>query len=295
MAYFSAARAARYLAVSERTVRNMINRGELQVLSTDPVRLDPEHVAQVLAVRQEAARLELVLQRTDAVALARETREMLRRHQGGVVLPEHRAAYQQRRLALAPMAAKTIFGVAALSAAQTDDGCRWCLTRQYADRLPGMWAPSAFSRGFRELFGQDPCEVCGPSLYAPVMRALRSRVHAGGVGPSEARAEVAAPVLRAEPRPARREAPAVAQPVQRGDDGKGMVQQRLKDVRTKLKTAERAGDRKYARELRQTLAALTADAARVDGRGAAPRGRKACGTPVGTRCECHTSDRRGQR
>lgn len=267
MAYFSAARAARYLAVSERTVRNMINRGELQVLSTDPVRLDPEHVAQVLAVRQEAARLELVLQRTDAVALARETRAMLRRHQGGVVLPEHRAAYQQRRLALAPMQAKTIFGLGALTAAQTDDGCRWCLTRQYADRLPGMWAPSAFSRGFRELFGQDPCEVCGPSLYAPVMRALRSRVHAGGEGPSEARAEVAAPVMRAEPRQAARRQPepsVKAEPCL-PDDGREMVARRLRETRSKLKAAERRGDQRYAKDLRATLNALVADARRVDG------------------------------
>lgn len=292
MAYLSAAHAARYLAVSERTVRNMIGRGELETLSTDPVRLDPAHVADVLAVRQQQVALELTLQRTDAVALARQTRAMLRRERGGVNLPEDLAAYQQRRLALAPMAAKTTFGLAALSAAQTDDGCRWCKAAAFG-RLPGMWAPTVFSEGFRELFGQDPCQVCGPSLCARAMDALRARVHAGGGGLLEARAQAPAPRMRAEPRPAAKQAPTPARPVQ-DDGGKGMVQRRLKETRARLKTAERSGDRQYATQLRRTLATLTADAARVDGRDAAPRGRKACGTPVGTRCECHTSDRRRQ-
>lgn len=295
MAYLSAAHTGRYLAVSERTVRNMINRGELETLSTDPIRLDPAHVAQVLAVRQQTAALELTLQRSDVVALARQTRAKLRRPREGGNLPQDVAAYQQRRLALAPMAAKTLFGLAALTAVQTDDGCRWCTTARYAQRLPGMWAPSAYGAAFEALFGGPPCSVCAPSLYAPVMAALRARVHGPAERPQEPSSQAPAPRMRAEPRPAVREAPTPARPVQQDDNGKAMVQRRLKETRARLKTAERAGDQKYARQLRQNLTALTADASRVDGRDAAPRGRKACGTPVGVRCECHTSDRRGRR
>lgn len=264
MAYLSAAHAGRFLAVSERTVRNMISRGELEPLSTDPIRLDPAHVAQVLAVRQDAAALELTLQRKDVVALARETRAKLRRPREGANLPEDVAAYKQRQLAFTPMAAKTIFGLAALTAVQTDDGCRWCMTAKYGRLLPGMWAPPAFSEGFRALFGQDPCEVCAPGLFAPVMAALKARVHPGGKRPQEARAEAPAPQVRAESRPARRQAPTPARPVQ-PDDGKGMVQRRLRQTRERLKEAVRSGDKRYAADLRTTLTALTADARRIDG------------------------------
>ena len=74
-----------------------------------------------------------------------------------------------------------------------------------------------------------------------------------------------------------------------------MVAKRRRETQARLTAARRAGDTRYAKQLKGQLDALTADAAKVDGREAAPRGRKACGTPVGVRCECHTSDRRGQR
>src|SRR5690606_9311344 len=125
--------------------------------------------------------LELLRLRKDAVALARETRKHLDRPYSGVNLPEHRAEDRQRRMALVPQTAKTLFGVAALAAAQSDDECRWCTAEQFG-RVLSTWAPTAFTPALRVLFDQDPCGRCGPRLYGAVMASLAARVHRGGGG-----------------------------------------------------------------------------------------------------------------
>ncbi|MFE1847719.1 hypothetical protein [Streptomyces sp. NPDC059515] len=293
MTTMTIAQAARHLGLSDMRVRQLVDSGELFVLpGTSPAKLSREHVETQRLLRREALLADLAARRRTPVQLAREARRVLFPREVGANLPQHQAEDQRRRMGLVPSEARQLFGVAAITAACAGEGCRWCLTAEFA-RLLGGWSPQEYSEGFAALFGQEPCERCGPALYGAVMAALRVRVHPGGERPSEVRSEPARPVTRAEPRPARSQPPTAAQPVQ-ADDGKPMVQARLRDVRAKLKTAERLGDQRYARQLRQTLTALTADAARVDGRDAAPRGRKACGTPVGTRCECHTSDRRRQ-
>lgn len=295
MRYLSVVQAARHLGVTERTARNLIVRGELEVASADPIRLDPGHVAEVLAVRQEAALLELERVRKDPLVLARETRAFLDRPYNPVNLPQDRADDRKRRMGLVSEAAKALFGAAALAAAQEEGaGCRWCRMRTFAD-LPGMWAPKAYGEAFRELFGAPPCASCAATFYKPVLEALRGRVHPGGTAPSVGRSEPAAPVMWAESRQAAERVPAPARPVQADDGGKAAIQRRRRQVQERLKAANRAGDSRYADQLARMLEGLRADAAVADGRSAAPRGRKRCGTPVGVRCACHTSDRRGQR
>lgn len=290
MGYLSAVAAGHYLGVAERTVRNMINRGELQVLSVDPIRLDARHVDEVLRARQADVMRSLVEGRQSAVHLARETRERLRyRPPVGVELPEHKRERQARAMALAPVAAKTVFGMAAMAAAQADDGsCRWCLSQSFAKVL-NSWAPEVFSEGFQELFSQAPCERCGPGLYGAVLASLEARVHPGRQRPPDPVAEavaaerVAALACAAEAvRPV-----AKAQPVQE-DDGRGLVAARLRTARARLKDAKRRGDRTYALRLAQTIRGLERDAAVVDGRvtASARPGTLRCGHLLAAGCSC---------
>ena len=286
--------AARHLGVTERTARNLIARGELEAASVDPVRLDPVHVAEVLRVRQESARLELVRARKDPLVLARETRKLLDRPYSDVNLPRHRAEDFKRRMALVSQPAKTLFGTAALTAAQSEDGsCRWCRAAEYG-RVLSTWAPTVFSPALAELFGQAPCQQCGPRLYGSVMAALRSRVHPGGERPAEGRAEPAVPVMRAQARPPVRRAPAPAQPVQDDDGGKAAIQRRRREVQSRITAARRAGDTKYEAQLRLQLMALTADAAVVDGRRSLKSrpGVLRCGHLLAANCSCPRASKR---
>lgn len=280
MGYLSAVQAGHYLGVAERTVRNMINRGELEVLSADPIRLDVRHVAQVLAIRQEAARSALEQLRISPVYLARETRRKLLRAESGFDTPERAQERRQRRLGMVSPEAKTTFGMAALAAVQSDgDGCRWCLSSEFA-RMLGGWAPEAHGEGFAALFDQEPCEVCGPRLYGAVLASLEARVHPGRHRPPDARAEAAAAVLPA-PRPE------PAQPLVGDGDGRELVARRLRETRARLKDAKRSGDQKYAIRLQQTLQALTADAARVDGPPVSAKpGVLRCGHLLAAGCAC---------
>ncbi|MDX3315201.1 hypothetical protein P1S61_40395, partial [Streptomyces sp. ME08-AFT2] len=185
MDVLSAVQAGHYLGVAEKTVRNMINRGELEALSLDPVRLDSRHVDGVLRMRQTDAHHDLARTRQTPVSLARETRLSLRPPRENKPLPDRVADQQRLKLALVPDRAKLLFGTAALNAALLDDGsCRWCAAMKFATVLK-TWAPEQYGDAFRELFDQVPCEVCGPGLYAPLMAALADRVNPPGRRPSE--------------------------------------------------------------------------------------------------------------
>lgn len=275
-------------------VRKLIERQELFVLSgTSPAKLSAEHVETVRMLRRETILHELGRKQKTPVHLAREARQVLFPSYLGANLPQHRAEEQRRRLSLVSSEARQLFGVASLTAACSGSGCRWCLAGEFA-RLLGGWAPTAYSEGFRELFGAEPCAKCGPQLYGSVMASLAARVHPVGVRPSEpALRPSAAERERAQEWVQQRAVTAAARPVQ-DDDGRGLVSRRRREVQARLKAANRARDTVYAAQLVRQLEGLRADAAAVDGRAAAPRGRKACGTPVGVRCECHTSDRRGR-
>lgn len=288
MSILSAVQAGRYLGVTEKTVRNWINRGELEVLSVDPVRLDSRHVHEVLKARQAAALADLAGRMQDPVRLARETRRVLHPRDLGANLPQDRAEAERRRLSLVSDVARLLFGNAALTAACSGDGCRWCRAQDFAKVLGG-WAPTQFSEGFRALFDQEPCEKCGPGLYGPVLAALAARVHPGGERPSAASVGPSAAERQAAREWAGRRAPVVAAtPVKdKDDDGKALVARRLREVRGQLKVAKREGDQRRAIRLQQTLRALTADAAVVDGRAAAARpGRLACGHLLAAGCGC---------
>jgi hypothetical protein len=291
MTYLSAVQAGHYLGVAERTVRNMINRGELEVLSADPIRLDSGHVHEVLLARQHEARYDLTQLRQTPVTLARETREQLHRSYGGVELPEHRTERQQRRMALVSGTAKLLFGTAALAAAQLDDdSCRWCRAASFAKVL-GSWAPTSYSEGFAALFAQDPCGRCGPALYGAVLASLEARVHPGRYRPPDAAAEAVAAAMPA----AAVSRPERAEPVQRGDGGKALVARRLRAVHGALKAARRRGDATYELALQAQLQVLTADARAVDGL-VASAARLSCGHLARAGCACaRRASSRGQR
>lgn len=284
MTAFTIAQTARHLGVSDSATRKMIGRAELSVLpGADPIRLDAGHVAAVLKLRQMAAVHDLTRRGSTAVRLARETRAvLLPGPRESKPLPDRAATSWNLRMSLVSVEARTLFGVAALTAVGAEDGCRWCLSSEFA-RVLGGWAPESYGEGFAVLFGQEPCERCAAGLYGAVLASLQARVHPGRHRPPDARAEAVAAALpaAAAPRPQR------AQPMQDVDDGKAMVARRRREVQARLTAAKRAGDQRYALQLRQTLTALTADAARVDGRPAAVRpGKLACGHALAAGCSC---------
>lgn len=301
MGVLSAVQAGRYLGVNEKTVRNWINRGELAVLSTDPIRLDSAHVDEVLRARQADAVADLVRRHRDPVFLAHEARRVLHPRDLGTNLPQDRAENERRRLSLVSDTARTIFGNASLTAALlTDDSCRWCRAADFATVL-NTWAPTQFSEGFRALFDQEPCEKCAPGLYAPLWEALRSRVHPPGTRPSApAPRASAAEREMAEQWARQRAVTAAAKPSRNDDDGRAWVAKRLRTERERLKAAKRSGDQRRAIQLRRAIQSLEADAARLDGRptvtAAASRpGRLACGHLLAARCACPRPSKRGQR
>lgn len=284
-------RAARYAGYSREGLRKVINRGELPVLpDTKPVKLSPADVEAFLRVKQEDALRDLVRRRQTPETLARDVRHKLL-HQDTTVLPDHVGEHQRLRLSLVPDAARHLFGTAALNAVFLEDGhgCRWCRATEYAEFL-GTWAPTAYGVAFRELFGQLPCEKCGPRLYGVVMESLRAQVHAGGERAADGRvAPSAAERERAEEWARQRAVTAAAKPVQQDDGGRALVAKRLRETRARAKAAKRSGDRAYALRLAQMARDLEKDAARVDGgavTASARPGRLRCGHTLASGCSC---------
>lgn len=276
--------AAKRLGLTEWGLRKAVTRGELRLLPiAGPGRLAAAEVERFRRARQAAALERLAARGTDLVQLARDTRRFLQPHPGD---PQ----FGVSRLGPDPVA---VFGAPALHAAcLPEPTCGWCASVVAAQMLGGE-AP-AYGEAMRALLG-EPCARDMERFARAELDKLAARVRPAGGGRSAGRSVSPAPTMRAEPRQAAREAPTAAAPVQ-DDDGRGLVARRLRETRARLKEATRSGDDARAIQLRLTLQSLTADAARVDGRdGDAPRGRKRCGTPVGTPCSCHTSDRRGQR
>ncbi|MEV2228391.1 hypothetical protein AB0H69_07400 [Streptomyces phaeochromogenes] len=286
METFTIAQAARHLGLSDQGVRKMIGRQELFVLAgTDPVRLDAEHVETVRLLRRESLLLDLTRRRRTPVHLAQDARRVLFPTTPDANLPQYKSEDERRRLSLVSADARQLFGVASLTAACTEDGCRWCTAQKFAEVLGG-WAPVAYTEGFRALFDQAPCERCAPGLYGTVMASLAARVHPGRHRLPDARAEAIAAALPAAPAP--RPQPAQpAQPIQGGDDGRALISRRRREVQERLTAAKRSGDQRYAIQLRQTLNALTADASRVDARPVSSRpGTLRCGHLLAQNCSC---------
>jgi hypothetical protein len=276
--------AAKRLGVTEWAVRKAVVRGELRELpAAGPARLDADEVARFGRARQAAALERFTAKGTDLVQLAVSVRSFLRPYPG------------DPRGTVSTLGADVVavFGPAALHAAGVaEPACSWCASVVAAGMLGTD--PPAYGDAMVALLGK-PCARDMERFARTQLDALAVRVHAPTGEVPARRAGALAPQMRAESRRPVREAPAVVQPIQGDADGRDLVASRLRETRAKLTAARRAGDRRYEGQLRLALQSLTADASVVDGRTAAPRGRKACGTPVGVRCECHVSDRRGQR
>lgn len=281
---FAAGQAAKWLGITEEATHKAAREGRLMALSGEGPRrfsraaLEEYHQARV---RDGIAALARV--RETPVSVAAKVRRALHK-QGETGMPRSFAA----KLAAMPIAWRTVFSTAELAAACVRDGegCRWCRALEFAD-FKGL-RPPEFSPALKELFGADPCSSCGPGLLAPYMAALAARVHAGdrrlpGPSPRPSAAEREAARQWAERRPVA----AVARPVQ-DDGGRALVARRLREVRGKLKDAKRRGDQRYVLQLAQTVRALEADAARVDGRApAAGRpGVLRCGHQLAAGCAC---------
>jgi excisionase family DNA binding protein len=289
MEELTAAEAAAYLGITREAVDLAAREGRLPAAEGEgPRRFSVEAVEAFHQLKQ--AQLTAALARTGEtpVSVARRVRKRLHSStETGMPRPF------ATKLASMPVDWRTLFSKAELAAACTTDGCRWCEAGKFAAFL-GL-RPVEFSPALRELFGADPCQACRPALLKPYMAALAARVRAGDRRPPGPPPRASEAERQAALEWVRERAVTAAAPVVQDDDGREWVARRLRQTREKLKAARRSGDREYQAQLMRTLQSLTADAAAVDGRVAAPRGRKACGTPVGVRCECHTSDRRGQR
>ncbi|MCT7353615.1 helix-turn-helix domain-containing protein [Streptomyces sp. 15-116A] len=277
----TAAAAASWLGITEEAVHKAAREERLPVVAGEGPRrftveaLEAFHQARVTGHIAALAQL-----RETPVSAARKVRRALDAKETGVPRPF------SAKLKAMPIQWRSLFSKAELAAACAQDGCRWCKAREFGEFL-GL-RPVEFSAALQALFGADPCGECGPALLRPYLDVLAARVHAGDrrppgppPRPSESERE------RAREWAAQHAVTAAAAPVE-GDDGKGMVQRRLKETRARLKSAERAGDRTYAAQLRQTLSALTVDASRVDGRSSLTSrpGVPRCGHALAASCSC---------
>ncbi|WP_146064885.1 helix-turn-helix domain-containing protein [Streptomyces sp. SM1] len=253
----NASQAAAWLGISREAVDLAAREGRLPVVSGEGPRrftVDALEVFHQARVAGHIAALERI--RETPVSAAGKVRRALDEKGNG--LPRSFTA----KLNAMPIQRRVLFSQAELAAACVQDGCRWCEARKFAD-FKGL-RPPEFSPALRELFGADPCTTCGPVLLAPYMAALAARVYAGDRRPPGPPPRLSEGERRMAEEWAVRRSVSAARPCL-PDDGRAMVARRLREVRSKLKAAERGGDRRYAKDLRATLSALTADARRVDG------------------------------
>jgi excisionase family DNA binding protein len=268
MEELTAAEAAAYLGVTREAVDAAAREGRLSAVAGDGPRRFSGEAVEAFHQRKQAQLLATLARSGETpVSVARRVRKGL--HASGETgLPRPFAA----KLAAMPVDWRTLFNKAELAAACVPDGegCRWCRAVEFGAFL-GL-RPLEFGEARVELFGGQPCGVCGPVLLRPFFEALRARVHNGKERPSQRPAAPSAAVREmAREWALRRPVTASAQPRQ-DDDGRSMVQRRLQETRERLKAAKRRGDQAHAIRLQQTLKSLTADASAIDGR--ASRGRR---------------------
>lgn len=289
---FTAAEAAKWLGVSREAVDLAARQGRLPALGGDgPRRFSRAALEAYHQVRVQERIAALARARETPVSAARKVRRGL--SESGTGLPSSVDA----KLSAMPAAWRALFNLAELSAAGVPDGggCRWCKALEFGRFLGAR--PVEYAPAFVELFGGQPCGVCRPRLLRPYWAALEARVHPAGGGSSVAAvAPTAAERARAAEYVQRRPVTPSGKPVA-DDDGRALVARRRREVQARLTAAKRAGDQRYAIHLRQTLTALTADAARVDGRPVSAKpGRLACGHLVSAGCACaRRASKRGQR
>lgn len=254
--------AAQRLGLTEYGTRGLIEAGKLRpVVRTPSIKLSAADVEDLRVARRDAAVAEFTARGVDLVKLAEDTRRLLR--------PEalDPVTGGETGLSRLPSNVRAFFGPAALAALTLPDRgqCCWCAARVAAQML--KVPEPRYGEVLHALLG-DPCREDMGRFAGVELAKLRARVHPGSVDPSAARTEPAAAsgravVPKASARPAQR--------VEADDDGRSMVQRRLRESRAQLTAAKRRGDQRRALQLRQTIQGLEADAARVDGR--ASRGR----------------------
>lgn len=257
MSELTAAEAAAWLGISEEATHKAAREGRLPVVSGEGPRrftVDALEVFHQARVAGHIAALERI--RETPVSAAAKVRRALDEKGNG--LPRSFTA----KLNAMPIQRRVLFSQAELAAACVQDGCRWCEARKFAD-FKGL-RPPEFSPALQELFGADPCTTCGPVLLAPYMAALAARVYAGDRRPPGPPPRPSEGERRMAEEWAVRRSASAARPGQ-VDDGRAMVAKRRREVQARLAAARRAGDPKYAQQLKGQLEALTADARRVDG------------------------------
>lgn len=264
---FTAAEAAKWLGVSREAVDLAAREGRLSLVAGGgPRRFSASAVEEYHQGRQAEKVAKLARAGETPVSVARRVRRGLHERETG--MPRPFAA----KLAAMPDTWRSLFTRAELAAACVPDGegCRWCRATEFAAVL-GL-RPPGYAAAYVELFGGEPCGVCGPALLRPFMESLRSRVYRGRERPSERAAPPSAEARElARQWALARPVTASAQPRQ-DDDGKALVARRLRTERERLTAAKRRGDQRRALQLRQTIQGLEADAAVIDGR--ASRGRR---------------------
>lgn len=292
---FSAAEAAKYLGVTREAVDAAARDGRLPAVAGDgPRRFSREAVEGYHQLKQDAIVALLARTHETPVSVAAKVRTGLH-SLSDTGLPRSHAS----KLAVMPVNWRALFNRAELAAASVPDGegCRWCRAVEYSAFL-GL-RPLEFAPARVELFGAEPCEVCGPALLRPFMEALSARVHRGAPRPPER----PSPPSEADRKAAREWAQehavtAAAKPV-KDDGGRALVAARLREVRARAKLAKRAGDQKYALKLAQMARDLERDAAVVDGRAFSATDRPGtlrCGHELAARCSCpRRASTRGQR
>jgi hypothetical protein len=277
---FTASQAAAWLGVTREAVDLAAREGRLPVLDGDgPRRFSRETLEAYHQARVRERVAALARNRETPASVAVRVRTALHRDELGMPRPV------AVKLAAMPDAWRSLFSRAELAAACTTDGCKWCEAQKFGDFL-GL-RPVEFAPALRELFGADPCRVCGPALLGPYMAVLAARVHPPGTRAPEAPPRPSAGEQeRAREWVQQRAVTAAVKPVQ-DDGGRSLVARRRREVQAALKDARRRKDTKHALALQKQLQSLVADAARVDGRSAAARpGVLRCGHALAQGCSC---------
>lgn len=279
--------AANRLGLSTWAVHKAIERGELRPVTRNPIRVSADDVEGMRLRKQDEAIDRIGADRL--VKTARSVRGMLHPPFGSGAPGGHAA------LGRLSETVKAAFTMPLLHAAAMPDGsgCRWCHAENAAHMLSVPVRSQTLSSEFGfALLGGPECER-HRGLVRDRMEQLRARVHPAAPPPPAART---GPVAASAPSPSAVSRSRSAQ--QADDNGKAMVQRRLRETRARLVAARRSGDTRYALKLRAMVASLEADAAVVDGRvtAAARPGTLRCGHQLAAACACpRRASSRGQR
>lgn len=255
--------AANRLGVTVWAIHKAIDRGELRPVTRSPLQVSAADVEQMRVRRRDEAIDRIGVDRM--ARLAADVRAQLH--------PPFASGAPGGHAALEKLSerVKAAFGMPLLHAAAlpAGSGCRWCAAEIAGRMLSVPVRQETLSSQFGiALLGGPECER-HRGVARDWMGQLSARVHPGRGRPGDGRTE---PVAASTKPPSATPRRAPARPVQ-DDDGKSMVQRRLRETRARLTAAKRAGDQKYAIRLQQTLQSLTADAAAIDGR-ASSRGQR---------------------